>query len=270
MKKFFKILLAISLFNINTVYATSFVITDAQTNARTLANGEVGVIIDVRSIYRKGYSPQKAKISLPNYERFNTTLDIVENLNIAVLRIPNDSLTEQEKIDFEDVVLIEIEISDDDQVLETFEGEIILDAVNNPLSLQTELDFIPHEIRLNENLPYFMIFNKEWGDLNYPSDGLNIYASYGSSGAEFEIQSFENTEYAAYRNFYFQHVEGNKYKIRLPSVCEDFEGNYIECPEDNWVGYKVILEGGWIAMLDQAPSNIWYPYLVSSNDDQYV
>ena len=44
MKKFFKILLAISLFNINTVYATSFVITDAQTNARTLANGEVGVI----------------------------------------------------------------------------------------------------------------------------------------------------------------------------------------------------------------------------------
>ena len=45
MKKFFKILLAISLFNINTVYATSFVITDAQTNARTLdGTGETGVI----------------------------------------------------------------------------------------------------------------------------------------------------------------------------------------------------------------------------------
>ena len=45
MKKFFKLLLVISLFNMSTTYAASFVIDDAQTNARTLdGTGETGVI----------------------------------------------------------------------------------------------------------------------------------------------------------------------------------------------------------------------------------
>src|SRR5689334_9948794 len=59
--------------------------------------GEVGLVIDTREIFRKGFIATKAEVKFPEHPGFNKTLDIDPILNIAILRIPNESLTEVQK-----------------------------------------------------------------------------------------------------------------------------------------------------------------------------
>ena len=62
--------------------------------------GEVGLVIDTREIFRKGYIATKAVVTFSGLSGFDKTLDIDPVLNVAILRIPNDSLTDVQKAAF--------------------------------------------------------------------------------------------------------------------------------------------------------------------------
>jgi hypothetical protein len=233
-------------------------------------NGEIGALIDVRSINRKGYSPKTVNISFPNYRQYDSTLEVDEILNITKFNILNDSLTPEEKEDFKNGVMTEIEIYDGQQLLASYSGEIDLDDSNNPISFETDLDYIPKPISLKKDLPYLMMFRYEWGGLNYPSDGVNTMES-SLSDLLFEVRPFDPIEMGPLQSFYFRHVEGNRYNIRLPAICQDFEGNVIECPPNNFVGYQEISSGGWITMVESSSTpEVFRPYLEVSEANSQV
>ncbi|MCX2719076.1 hypothetical protein [Lentiprolixibacter aurantiacus] len=204
--------------------------------------GQVGFILDVRSINSKGYKPTTATISFPQYNKFNRILEINQDLNLAAFRVSNDSLSQEEKNDFSDGVTIQIEIKNSEgEVLSLYEGNLTINSNNEILAIDTDLEFIPGMVYIDPNTKYIIAFKTQWGTINTPStDVLTRDINPSMLGAPINDSGFALTEYPYEDNgkdmrsvqlFYFHHVADNKYKIRLPAICIDSNNEIVNCPE---------------------------------------
>ena len=121
-------------------------------------SGEVGLVINAREIFRKGYVATEAEVVLLDYSDFNQTLEIHPVTNVAALRIPNEDLTEDQRNAFATGVAVEITIFDENQniLAEYIDDEQVLDDTNTPLTIQTQLDYNIPSVRLREGIPYYI------------------------------------------------------------------------------------------------------------------
>lgn len=202
-----------------------------------LDQGSVGLVIDTREIFKKGYVAIKAKISFGNYEKFNTELDIDEYTNIAIFSVLNDSLSTEEKMSFENGTPLEIRITDKDGELTTYTNDNqILDSSNFPLKLQTDKEYIKTPLTLNEELPYLIMVENTSGVLT------TDYFNGGTKVVRFKINAYDlyNSSTTIFQQFNFHQIYDtnnqiidNQFKIRLktPGMTDGFGwmGLYNEC-----------------------------------------
>ena len=202
-----------------------------------LDQGSVGLVIDTREIFKKGYVATKAKISFQNYEKFNTELDINEYTNIAIFSVLNDSLSTEEKMSFENGTPLEIIITDKDGELTTYTNDNqILDSSNLPLKLQTDKEYIKTPLTLNEEMPYLIMVENTSGVLT--TNSFNR----GTKVVRFNLSPYDlyNSSTTIYQQFNFYQIYDsnnqiidNKFKIRLETsgMADGFGwmGLYNEC-----------------------------------------
>lgn len=121
-------------------------------------SGEVGLVINAREIFRKGYTATEAEVELLDYPDFNQALEIHPVTNVAALRIHNEDLTKDQQNDFSTGVAVEITIYDENQnmLAEYFDEGQVLDDTNTPLTIETQLDYNVPPVRLREGIPYYV------------------------------------------------------------------------------------------------------------------
>lgn len=120
--------------------------------------GEVGLVINAREIFRKGYTAKVAEVKFHDYSEFDEILEIHPVTNVAILRIHNEDLTDEEKNAFAAGVAIDIFIYDESQTLlaEYYDDDLVLDDTNTPLTIQTQLEYNVPPVRLREGIPYYI------------------------------------------------------------------------------------------------------------------
>lgn len=120
--------------------------------------GEVGLVINAREIFRKGYTATEAEVKFHDFSEFDETLEIDPVTNVAILRIPNEDLTDEEKNAFTAGVAIDIFIYDESQteLAEYYDDEQVLDDTNTPLTIHTELEYNVRPVKLREGIPYYI------------------------------------------------------------------------------------------------------------------
>ena len=121
-------------------------------------DGEIGLTIDVREIFRKGYTATEADVSFPDHSSFNDILEIDPITNLAILRIANADLTEEQKTAFADGVAINIIIRDKNQMMlgEYSDNGQVLDDSNIPLVINSDLESKSSPLVLKEGNPYLL------------------------------------------------------------------------------------------------------------------
>lgn len=214
-----------------------------------LDKGNIGLSIDTREIYRKGYFPKKATISFQEYSKFNTTIDIDKYSNLARFSLSVGDLTEEENLAFNSGVKIEVVVEDEGIELSSFQGTQILDSSNRIVNLKTDKKTIFPPISIGEGKPYLIVvygggsYLRKGEELRTPpyrkgcNDLDDIRWNYVDgrerSSADIAFNNDPWTEIDLTR-FYFYHVEGNKYKIRF--------GEAVAIAENQ------IFTGGWMGV----------------------
>ena len=177
--------------------------------------GEIGVIINAREIFRKGYQAKKANVKFPNNPEFDTTLEIDPITNVAILKIPNEELTEDQKDEFSKGTPIEIKILDENEgELEAYSDDRQqLDDSNSPLTIPTTLNQNLKPILLRKGVPYYMQPEEHNGEGNFEFGQVlnSLYAQDSDRLFDLEYPSGDDTF-----NFYFEPVDGkpNTYLIQ--------------------------------------------------------
>lgn len=176
--------------------------------------GSIGLVIDVRSMFRKGYIPTEAEVKFQDQSALDTTLEIDPLTNLAILSIHNDSLTEDQKTAFAAGVATSIVIRDEGQAeLVNFDDQLVLDDSNRPLRLHTELPYIPRPVVIEEDKPYLLQLEGRDGLVAQPMnrDGVEPDSAYVIDDVS--------------QQFYFTPVQGSEdtYFIEniTPRCCGD-------------------------------------------------
>lgn len=229
--------------------------------------GEIGFVIDTREIFRKGYFPDEAVVEFQDYQEFNTTLEINAITNFAILRIPNEDLTNEQKVAMEEGVTIEIIIFDaGQQLLATYQGNNqILNDSNTELKIDTTLPKIIPELKLNPGVGYLI----------QPEGFQGVITSHASDA--YSYQNFVIDTIV--QPFYFILVSGeeNTFTIQHGGYTEGSDmyvgsegwinlgGGAVDLPGDGPQKFKLEQEAdGWIRIQDaNNPGN--YLFLTSNN-----
>ena len=175
------------------------VITDEISTKIHTDDGDVGVVIDVRAIFKKGYVATTAEITFPDHQEFSATLDIDPSTNLAILSIVTDSLTEVELTAFAAGVDANIIISDaGGMTLADFhDAALVIDNSNLPLSISTDLPYVRRPVALREDLPYLLQLEGRDGLMSATNNTLNV-----SPDTAFVIDEVA-------QQFYFTPVQGS-------------------------------------------------------------
>ena len=120
--------------------------------------GEVGLVVNTREIFRKGYTPTTAEVTFSAYPEFNRTLEIEPVTSVAFLKIPNDTLTDEQVNAFASGVSVSITIYDSDQnQLAVYQrDDQLVDDTNTPVTIQTSLAYILPPVHLKTHIPYYI------------------------------------------------------------------------------------------------------------------
>ena len=159
--------------------------------------GEVGIVIDTREIFRKGYLPTEADVAFPGYSNFDATLEVDPVTNLAVLSIPSEDLTEAEARAFADGVAANIRVYDDARSVlsDRRESSLVLDDSNAPLILDTDRPPVLQPLNLRAGIPYLLQPEVEEGLITT------------RNGANYPVEAFLPGD--SRQQFYFTPVEGS-------------------------------------------------------------
>lgn len=143
-------------------------------------SGEVGLVINTREIFRKGYTATEAEVTFPNHSSFNETLEIDPTTSIAVLSISNEDLSEEERNAFASGIATEIVIygAGQNMLAEYFAPGQVLDDTGKPVNItNNDLEYNISPVNLREGIPYFIQPEEPIpGDGNFP-DGAVLEAN---------------------------------------------------------------------------------------------
>jgi len=143
-------------------------------------DGDVGVVVDTRSIFRKGYIPATATFTFADHGTHDATLDVNGTTNLAILTLDKDDLTEPELAAFAAGVALNIEVRAADQTVlaDHDEAEQVLDDSNRPLVINTTLPYIAPPLALRQDLPYLVQIEGYAGIMDGDSEVIQPGASY--------------------------------------------------------------------------------------------
>ena len=172
------------------------------TSVFNLDKGSAGIVIDTREIFRKGYVPVTAEVSFTDYSQYNATLNIDPSTCIAILKMENSDLSEDEKSSFAEGVNTSIEILDGSgtSLANYSDSHLELNDSNLPLILVTEKPWVKRPLVLKVNIPYLIQVENNEGI-------LSSYASDAFQNSEYEIDNF-------FQQYYFVETgDENTYMI---------------------------------------------------------
>ena len=121
-------------------------------------DGYIGMVIDTRSIFKKGYAPTIARIEFPDHDTHSADLAIDQVTNLAILSLHNEDLTAEERAAFGAGVAATLTILDEAKaVLATVDySQLVLDDRNVPWTISTDLEHISKPVALRSDLPYLI------------------------------------------------------------------------------------------------------------------
>lgn len=229
--------------------------------------GEIGFVIDTREIFRKGYFATEAVVEFQDYQEFNTNLEINPITNFAILRIPNEDLTTDQKNAMNQGVAVEIGIFDAGQeLLASYQGSNqILNDSNTELKMETTLTPIIPELKLKPGVGYLL----------QPEGITGVIGSIASDAYSYQDFIID----ASVQPFYFIPVAGEEdtFTIQHPGYAEGSDmylgsegwialgGGGVDLPVDGPQKFKLEQEvDGWINVQD-ANNPGSYLFLTSYN-----
>lgn len=103
--------------------------------------GEVGLVVDVRQIARRGYQPATAEIGFSgDYAAYGAEVDVDPDTTVATLSIPVEDLTADEIEALANGVDVTITVRDaSGSELATYTGSETVDSSNQPIEVTTSL-----------------------------------------------------------------------------------------------------------------------------------
>ena len=246
----------------------------------------IGLVVDTRPIFKKGYKPTEIKISFEgDFAIYSQTLPIDQFTNLAILRINSDILTEDEIKQFQAGIPIHIYAFDDQNTSITTitEAKAKIDDSNEPFAVDTDLPKRLPPFALNNSISYYV------QPVNYEgvsaentiilkakklNDYAEDYAYFGAYNPNENVITGEEDSYYTGQNFayYFEPVEeGNdstffireKYSNRylkvgphaFPSLyCPQppdthlIRSNKTSTPNDPSYEFVIRQEGEWITI----------------------
>lgn len=121
-------------------------------------DGSVGLVIDTRSIARKGYEPVEAEVSFTGaLASFSQKVNVNPGTNVATLAIPARDLTDAIKKQFNDGVSMTIKIlGAGSEQLANITDNVKVNNSNNPLNVDTELPRKFPKLIIDPETPYFI------------------------------------------------------------------------------------------------------------------
>lgn len=186
--------------------------------------GELGLIMDVRDIFRKGYIATEAKVSFADYPKFDQTVSVDPISNLAILKFPMEDLTQEEKDAFENGTPITIEVRDgngDEVGGYTVNAQKLL-ATGDPIEISTELPVVLPPLEIKVEIPYLIQPEQQNGVLEATCSSC--------------FQPKEFNENSLRQKFYFEPVDplsdDNRYLIRCAYRFPDDPSD----PGDNGTG----------------------------------
>ncbi|NBC81993.1 MAG: hypothetical protein GVY19_01300 [Bacteroidetes bacterium] len=132
---------------------------DTLNPALAVDSGTIGLVVDVRPIAKKGYSPLKVSVEFEgNYAGYSSDINVNSGTNTAILRIDNNNLDNAIREDFAKGVTVSIVVmnSSDEELANEMITNQPVDASNTPLSIDTELPYISPAPVLNPNATYLI------------------------------------------------------------------------------------------------------------------
>ncbi len=209
-------------------------------------DGDVGVVVDTRSIFRKGYTPATATFTFADHGTHDATLDINGTTNLVILSLDKDDLTEPEMSAFAAGVALNIEIRAADQTVlaNHDEADLVLDDSNRPLAISTTLPYIAPPLALRQDLPYLVQIEGYAGIMDGSYEVIQPNGSY--------VQGTMSQQYM------FMPVDGqaDTYFIQHPAEVDNFAWCWVN-DGDTWMRYEssapaeLVLEqdeDGWVRM----------------------
>lgn len=129
-------------------------------------DSSIGLIIDTRPIFKKGYKPVEAKIDISGeYANYSQTLPIDKFTSLAILRINIDELTEDQIEQLALGVHLTIQILDIEQKIlaEISDENTPINDTNIPNVIETKLPKVFEPVILNPSIPYLVKLS-DYGD----------------------------------------------------------------------------------------------------------
>ncbi len=175
--------------------------------------GEIGLVISAREVFRNGFIATEASVRFPGHSELDTTLAIDNVTNVAILKIPNENLTQSERDELTSGVEIEIDVYNESKdLLESYTNDRQqLDDRNIPLTIPaTQARNLP-PILLREGVPYYIQPLVVVGDDSF-SYGEVLKPS-NVSDRQYTVDPLVDNE--THFRFFFEPVPGSDtYRIR--------------------------------------------------------
>jgi len=226
--------------------------------------GSIGVVIDARPIFHKGYVPTEAEITFPDHAERDATLPIDVKTNLAILAIHNDSLSADEREAFDAGVAVTITIRDgSDAVLAVLDEEaLVLDDSNLPVSIDTNEPRILRPLILKEGMPYLIQAEENGGFLS--SRYSDVYEDSAYAANDWRQQMYftvADGETDVYRIEHVGYTEGTFWNVySRPPVCVQQVG--VVCEDV----HSIYLAGDAVA----EPAGGHATFIIEQDDDGWV
>jgi len=161
-------------------------------------DGYVGLVIDTRPIFRKGYLPFDVVLTFADHGAYDATLQVDAVTNLAVMSHDTDDLTADDLAAFDAGVSVTLTVrnADGDELATHQEASLVLDNSNRPLILDTTLPWILPPLDLRADLPYLIQREGYTGILSGTSEVIVPDAAYleGSTAQQFMFVPVEGED----------------------------------------------------------------------------
>ncbi len=225
---------------------------DTQPEANfNLDEGSIGIVIDTREIFRKGYKPVHAQVSFQNFSAYNTTLDVDSVTCIAKFDLENKSLTESEKTAFTNGVPVSIDIYNGVGTLLTnySDNKLEVDDSNKPIILSTEKPYIIRPLKLKEGVPYLLQLEDTDGLLTSTSSDGYLIKDYVNDNPDQQFYFIPAGDDDTYLIDHYGYSEGTHMALEEKYQFFILAGDFVPLPADGPT--KFVFEqddDGWIRM----------------------
>lgn len=119
----------------------------------------IGLVIDTRPIFKKGYKPKVVKIDISGtFDTYSQTLLIDRYTSLAILRISTEDLSEDQIKQLALGVPITVQVLDKDQKIlaEVSDDNMPINDNNVPNVIETKLPKVFEPVILNPSIPYLV------------------------------------------------------------------------------------------------------------------